>query len=464
MPPRSSGRAASHEYEFLPAALEIMERPPSPAGRAVMLTLIALIVIALAWASVGHLDIVATAEGRIIPSGKVKLIQPFETGVVKSIAVHDGQHVQAGELLIELDPTINAAEAGHVDHDLISAEIDAVRRHAADTGQNDFVAPDGADPSDVETARHLLQAQLDEQSAKLDNLSRQLEQKQAEKDGAQATINKLQTAMPMIKKRRDIRKYLSEHEFGSKLTYLESEQQLTEQQDEMEVQRHKLDESSAAIAALQRQREETDAEFHRDNLDKLSEDEGKVGSLRQDLDKARERTMLQSLRAPVDGTVQQLSVHTVGGVVTPAQQLLIVVPDDAKLEIEANLPNRDAGFVHEGQEAEIKIEAFTFTRYGLLHGHVIDLSRDTGPLDERQAQQAQQPQPDKDEEETRQAHQAGYIAHISLDETTIDTETGPQALGPGMAATVEIKTGRRRVIDYLLSPMKRYAHEGMKER
>jgi hemolysin D len=159
--------------------------------------------------------------------------------------------------------------------------------------------------------------------------------------------------------------------------------------------------------------------------------------------------------------VQQLSVHTVGGVVTPAEQLLVVVPDDAKLEIEATVANRDVGFVHAGQPAEIKVEAFTFTRYGLLHGKVIDLSRDTAPLDDRQQANQQR----KDNEETdREARQPGYIAHVSLDETNIDTETGPQPLGPGMAVTVEIKTGRRRVIDYLLSPLKRYAHEGLRER
>ncbi len=439
-----------------------METPPSPAGRAVMLTLIAFVAIAFGWACIGHLDIIATAEGRIIPSGKVKVIQPFETGVVKAIDVHDGQHVHAGDMLVELDPTMNAAEAGHVGHDLIAAEIDAARLAALENG-DEMIAPDGAAPADVQTARSQVRAARAEQQAKLDSLSRQLEQKQAEKDEAAATVSKLQASMPLIQKRRDVRKYLSEHEFGSKLTYLEAQQQLTEQGHDIEVEGHKLDESTAAIAALKQQHDETEAEFHRDNLDKLGEDEAKIGSLRQDFDKATQRTTLQSLRSPVDGTVQQLSVHTVGGVVQPAEQLLVVVPDDAKLEIEATVPNRDVGFVHAGEPAEIKVEAFTFTRYGLLHGVVTDLSRDTAPVDDRQQQQNQKKQ-DQGDDESRQAREAGYIAHITLAETSIDTETGPQALGPGMAVTVEIKTGHRRVIDYLLSPLKRYRHEGMRER
>ena len=450
-----------HQYEFLPAALEIVETPPSPAGRLTMLAMIGFIVIALAWASLGKLDIIATAEGRIIPSGKVKLIQPYETGVVKTIAVHDGQHVHAGDLLVELDPTMDRAELGHVGHDLMAAEIDAARLRALESGADDLVPPKEADAADVETARHLLTAQRAEQQAKLDSLSRQIEQKQAEADGAQAGIVKIQASLPMLEKQRGIRKYLSDNQYGSKLTYLDAQRDLSDAQNELQVQKHKLDEAVAAKAGLEQQREQTGAEFRRTGLDKLGEDEAKIGSLTQDVDKATARADLQSLKSPVDGTVQQLAIHTVGGVVTPAQQLLIVVPDDAKLEIEANLPNRDVGFVHPGQDVEIKVEAFTFTRYGLLHGTVVDLSRDAAPPDERRQQQQD---PSKHDDESRQERQPEYIAHIALAETSIDTETGPQALGPGMAVTVEIKTGRRRVIDYLMSPLKRYHQEGLRER
>jgi hemolysin D len=454
----------AHEYEFLPAALEIVETPPSPAGRAAMLLMMAFIAIALVWACLGHLDIIATAEGRIIPTGKVKTIQPFETGVVKAIAVHDGQHVAAGDLLVEMDPTIDKAELGHVASEMMGARIEAARLSALENGADDLVAPEGADPADVDTARRLMHAQAAEQQAKLDSLARQVEQKQAEADGAKASIAKVQAALPMVEKRRDIRKYLSDNEYGSKLTYLESQQDVTDQQSELKVQQHKLEEATAAIAGLKQQIEQTAAEFHRANLDKLSEDEAKIASLGQDVAKDTERTNLQRLTSPVDGTVQQLAVHTVGGVVTPAQQLMIVVPDDATLEVEASLPNRDVGFVHPDQPAEIKVEAFTFTRYGLLHGKVLDLSRDVANLDDRPAQTGQAKPSQQDSEEQRQLRQPGYIVHVTLDQTSIDTETGPQALGPGMSVTVEILTGRRRVIDYLLSPLKRYRHEGLRER
>ena len=173
------------------------------------------------------------------------------------------------------------------------------------------------------------------------------------------------------------------------------------------------------------------------------------------------------MRAPVAGTVEQLSVHTIGGVVTPAQTLMVIVPDDSKLEVEAMLPNRDAGFVHAGEAAELKVEAFTYTRYGLLHGVVRSVSRDAL----RKEQDA--PSPTHDSSSARSqladgkasnAADSAYVARISLSETTVETEQGPLALGPGMTITAEIKTGQRRVISFLLSPFMRYRHEALRER
>jgi hemolysin D len=172
---------------------------------------------------------------------------------------------------------------------------------------------------------------------------------------------------------------------------------------------------------------------------------------------------LRTLRAPVDGTVQQLAVHTLGGVVTPAQQLMVVVPKGTGLEIEATLPNKDVGFVHKGQSVEIKVEAFTFTRYGLLRGTVTNLSQDVvAPQDDARGTRSRDD--DANDEEKRQAGQPTYVALVSLDSTSIRTEDGVTPLEPGMAVTTEIKTGRRTVISDLLSPLSRLRREEMRER
>ena len=358
-------RRAQEELAFLPAALEIVETPPSPIGRAIGTTIIALFCVALIWATFGHVDIVASASGKVVPSGRVKLIQPFETGVVRAIHVRDGQSVKAGELLIELDPSITAAERA---------------------------------------------------------------QKEAERDTIAAVIDKLEAAEPIIGQRVAIWKTLSDQRLGSKLTYLETLQQLTENHKDTAIQKSRLAEANAAVAAI------------------------------------AARMKRQILTAPVDGVVQQLAVHTVGGVVTPAQQLAVIVPSDAMLEVEAMISNRDIGFVHVGQSAQIKIDTFNFTRYGLLHGQVLSMSQDAIVRDIPTEKTKDNADGAENTSSEPKGQELTYSARVSLDRTQIQVDGAPANLSPGMAVTVEIRTASRSVISYLLSPLLRYAHDSMHER
>ena len=230
----------------------------------------------------------------------------------------------------------------------------------------------------------LLLNQVTEHRAKIAALARQQAQKEAEQGTIAATIHKLETTIPVIQQRVDIRKALMEKELGSKLTYFEILQQLVEQQEDLGVQKSHLSEAEAAAAAIRETRGQAEAEYRHTLSDELAKSEQKASGLTQDLIKAEQKTKLQLLTAPVDGVVQQLAIHTVGGVVTPAQSLLVVVPSDSRLEIEAMVSNRDIGFVHAGQEAEIKIDTFNFTRYGLLHGQVLTVSQDAVIRDRKQ--------------------------------------------------------------------------------
>jgi len=466
--PLTRERREKDEIGFLPAALEIVETPPSPVGRAIGATLIALFGLALIWASVGHVDIVASASGKIVPSGRVKLIQPFETGVVRAIHIRDGQSVKAGDVLIELDPTMTAAEQGHIRSDLIAAQLDIARLRAAlsdsDKPENLFQAPAGASPALVNMQRKFLAQQIDEHRAKLAALDRQRAQKEAERATIAATIAKLDASGPLIQQRVDIRKYLADKELGSKLAYLEIQQLLTENEKDLMVQKSRLQEADAASAAITESRAQADAEFHRTLFGELTEAERKAGGLADDLAKAEQRTKLQLLTAPVDGVVQQLSVHTVGGVVTPAQQLAVVVPADAVLEVEAMVSNRDIGFVHPGDDAQIKIDTFNFTRYGLLHGRVVSVSPDAIVRETPQDRNNDRPKGAESDSSEPKGQEFVYSARVSLDGTQIQVDDAVANLSPGMAVTVEIKTGSRAVISYLLSPLLRYQHESMHER
>jgi hemolysin D len=373
-------RRETDELAFLPAALEIVETPPSPIGRAIGGTIVALFCLALTWAAFGQVDIVAFASGKIVPSGRVKLIQPFETGVVRVIHVHDGQSVKAGDVLIELDPTMTAAEAEHIRSDLIAAQLDIARLRSelsdSDDPDSAFQPPAGASANQIAMERQFLFRQTEEYRAKLASLDGQRAQKEAERETTAALIDKLEAEEPIITQRVDIRKSLADRELGSKITYLENLQQLTENQKDAAVQKSRLAEANAAVAAVTETRAQAVAEFHRALFGELAEAERKAAGLSGDLAKAEERTKLQVLTAPVDGVVQQLSIHTVGGVVTPAQQLAVVVPSDTVLEVDAMISNRDIGFVHIGQDAQIKIDTFNFTRYGLLHGQILSVSQD----------------------------------------------------------------------------------------
>jgi len=455
------------EREFLPAALEILETPASPVGRAIAFTIILFFAAAIAWASLGKIDIIATAPGKIVPSGRTKVVQPFETGVVRAIHVRDGQRVTAGEVLIELDATINVAERDRLAKELVAARLDLARLTAALSDAPDPVAsfdpPAEASPADVQMARTFLANQLVEHQAKLAGIDRQVAQNTANRDAVKATVEKLTVAIPLLRQRADARKYLADREVGSKLQYLEIQQDLVEHEQELLVQRARLAEAEASLAGLREQRRQADAEYHRTNLSEMTQTQQKASSLQEEVIKAREHAQLQTLAAPVDGTVQQLAVHTVGGVVTPAQALMVIVPADSRLEIEAMVSNRDIGFVHVGEPAEVKIDTFNFTRYGLLHGEVVNISEDAIARDKPQDKNDSSRSGPSDSSEPK-GQELVYAARISLERTSMEIEEKTVNLGPGMAVTVEIKTGQRRVIEYLLSPLLRAKQAALRER
>jgi hemolysin D len=461
-------RRSETELAFLPAALEIVETPPSPTGRAIGVTVIALFCLALAWASFGTVDIVATAPGKIIPSGRTKTIQPFESGVVSAIHVRDGQSVKSGEVLIELDPTMSEAERDHLKSDQISAALDVARVRAALSSKadpfEDFHPPEGASSSLIEINKQYLISQVAEQHGKLAALDRQLKQKEAERDTITAAVAKIEATIPVLTQKVEIRKYLYEKDLGSKIIYLTEYQDLVSMQQDLLVQKSRYQEADAAVAALTETRAQSAAEYRRTRFDELTKAEQKAAGLAQDVIKAEQRTKLQVLTAPVDGVVQQLAVHTIGGVVTPGQALLAIVPLDSHLEIEAMVSNRDIGFVHAGQTAEVKIDTFNFTRYGLLHGEVLNVSQDAITRDRAQDRSSNKPFGAEAASSEPAGQEMNYAARVSLERTKMRVDDKLVDLSPGMAVTVEVRTGSRRIIGYLLSPLVQYKQEMLRER
>ncbi len=441
-----NARRNRNELEFLPAALEIMESPPSPVGRIIVGLVVAFFVIAFLWAYFGHVDIVAVAPGRIVPSDRVKVIQPLEDGIVRTIRVEDGQRVAAGETLIELDPTEAGADRERLSRELASTRLEAARLKALTAGGNPdkaFAPPPGADPAEAAVQRRLLRNQWQEHRAMLDTLQFEYDKLMSDHAATQASIDMLNKTLPLLQERTKAAEFLAQRGNVARFKMLELQQSLIEQEENLTIQRHRRDEALAAISATRERRRGAIAEFRRENLQALSEAERQIAVLEQELIKASRRSGRQRLTAPVDGVVQQLAVHTVGGVVTTAQQLMVIVPAGARLEVEAMVANKDIGFVADGQEVEIKVETFAFTKYGLVHGTVMHVSRDA-VADENIG--------------------LVYPARLTMDRATMLVEGRTVALSPGMAVTAEIKTGERRLIEFVLAPLLRYKQEGLRER
>lgn len=429
--------------DFLPAVLEIQQAPPSPIGRAMLWTIMAVFAAGVTWATFGWVDIVATAQGKIIPSGYSKVIQPYETGVITGIYVQDGQVVRRGDVLIDLDSTQNRADRDRASNEYRAAKVEAARLRALIAGRSTFEGPAEGDPQYMLLQQQLLRDQLAEYQARAGAARHLMEQRKAALEQTRENIRRLEATVPMEAERAEAYKKLLEHDAVTKMDFLQAEGQRIDKTQELAGQRKKLMQDQGALAEAEKNYRVLISEFQQNKQAELSTLETKAASLAQDVTKARQRADLQRLSTPIDGVVQQLAVHTVGGVVTPAQQLLIVVPHDHPVEVEAQVENKDVGFVKEGQPVEIKVETFQFTLYGTIPGQVLTVSDDAAPIEK-----------------------VGlvYPTRVSMDRSTIQVEGKHVNLSPGMAVTVEIKTGKRRVIEYLLSPLLKSMKESLRER
>ncbi len=437
----------SHELVFLPASLELAETPVHPAPRWTMrlIALFALLVIIVG--VVGHLDIVVTAKGKLVPNDQVKIIQPAITGVVRRILVDNGQRVDAGALLMELDQTQAQADAASAHEEKIANALAVARAQALLMAEQQGTEPtvtlvEGATAEEQDEAQRFATGIYREYQDKLAQAQAELIQRKADLDGAYHDVDRLKLTAPIARQQANDYQPLVAEKYVSQVDYLDKEENAVQQEHDLASKISYIDELKAAIDAQEAQIASTTSQFRREQLDSLNDSINKFEQARNAETKAVTRQDLMSLCAPVSGTVQQLSVHTLGGVVTVAQSIMEVVPDDS-LEVEANLENKDVGFVKIGQDVVIKIEAFPYTRYGYLHGTVKLISNDAA-----------------------ESKKEGLIftARIRLSTNRININDQWINLTPGMEVTAEIKTGRRSVAGYFFDPLMRTARESMRER
>jgi len=424
------------EREFLPAALELIDTPAPALPRAVLWAIVTALLFAIGWACIGMIDMVAVAPGRVIAAGKTKVIQPAEVGVVKRILVTDGQAVKAGDVLVELEAaaTATGADTARQREALMAARLESARYEALARGTSlKADAPKVLLDAEVRA----MVSQRDEHRAKLAEFDAEVARRTAEFGAVRELAKKLEQTLPIAQRRADDYKNLVEQKFVSQHGYLEREQVRIENERDLAFQRARVEQLAAAVEETRRRRESAVAEFERGAINAKIEADKRAAILAQDLVKAEARQHQQTLTAPVDGVVQQLAIHTVGGVVTPAQPLMVLTPNEYRPEVEALLENRDVGYVRPGQHVEVKVDTFPFTRYGTVAGTVSFVSRDA-VQDEKRG--------------------LVFLARVQLDPSS------SIPVSPGMAVTAEIATDRRRVIDFFLDPIRRTTAGALIER
>ncbi len=452
------------DQEFLPAHLEILDTPPSPYAVAFTWVMCLMFGAALVWSIFAKIDIHAVATARIQPSGRSKVVQPFDTGKVQTIAVENGSRVQAGDVLLTLEPTEAEADLSSRQGDLAALEAQIARRRATieavernqPTAKVEF--PAAVPPAVRAREEGAMLAEIGQYVTTRDAFEAQLAEKVATQERFTASIAARMRLQAVLKERADMRETLVAKSAGTRAAVIDAVQQVEQVSADLAYDRGQLTEAKAGAVSLQRRIAQLTSETVARQYQALTEAAQKRDALVQDVVKAtlkRERT---ALKAPISGTVQQLAVTTLGQVVTAGQPLMVVVPTDGPIEVEAQVQNKDIGFVLPGQEAVVKIDAFPFTRYGSIDGKVVRVSRDA--VDDREAGggsdalSVARGQGLNPVTGTQKTQNLIFPVTVALSRTVIKADGKDVALTPGMTATVEIRTGRRRVIDYLLSPVR----------
>jgi hemolysin D len=462
------GELTALEREFLPPLLEIQETPPSPAQRTLLWTVVALVLALVIWAWFGHVSIVSTAPGKFIPDGRVKQLQPLEASIVKAIHVKEGQHVQQGEVLVELDPTISAAEMradadkygfNRLEQARLTAELTHGRAQYAATGQSS---------ARIKLEEQTRRAREQAHAAKLAQVEATLEEKTQALAAAEATLKKYQDTTAIAEERESSAKPLVDTGAISRLDYLQLKQTLAENANDLATQLKTVEQAKAAKVEAERNVDEVKRDRVADIYNDLNQRVASEPALKGDLDKSTELLALKWMRAPVSGVVQKIDATTIGQVVTSAQSLVTIVPDGTPLIVEATVNNQDIGYLKAGQAVEIKVDTFPFQKYGSLRGTLTWVSADaedknaaSNDLETRSGAHApEEPQ------NGANSQNSGYVykVHVRTEQVQFVVDGSPRPIRAGMTVQADIVTDRRRVIDFFLSPVVKYLDEGLKLR
>ncbi len=441
--------------DFAPPLIRLQQSPPNPAGRRVLWVLLILLAALLLWAVVGKLDIVAVAEGKLVPQSYVKIVQPSEAGIVKEILVNEGQRVAAGQILMRMDALITDADAKSLDAEHQRKRL-TLRRIDAELSGQPFAALPG-DPPDLarevlahyQADRRALEAALAEEKTRLVKARQDL-------SAAEQVKAKLEQVLPHYREQDKAYEKLVKDGFAGNLMGSDKRRERVEKEQELKTQVHVIESARAGISQSEKKLAQIESDYRRALHAERNETQNAADKLAQEVAKQAHRQALLELKAPQAGVVKDLATHTAGTVVQPGTVLLTLVPQDETLRAEVWVTNEDVGFVRPGQAVKLKLAAFPFQKYGLLDGRVEHVGADA-------ADPATAPGGASNPNEKR-GQPLLYKTLVGLRGPPLEAEGGKLELSAGMQVAAEIHLGTRTVLEYLLSPVQKAWHEAGRER
>ena len=441
------GKEGKKETEFLPAILEVTETPPSPTGRVMMWSILIIIVVAFLWSVFGHINEVAVATGKVIPTGQVKTVQVKNKGIVKEIYVEEGDHVEQGQKLLVLDPTSTDADVTSLESRVAYYELDIARLNAELNGTPFIPAANSSlSPSDLESEIALYNARVSQYQTTLNASKNAVEQKKAQLSVENANLVKYEGMLQIAEDKETRLQNLVDQNAIAVFQLLGQQSETINLRETTEAQRKAVIKAQEELNEAENKLESVTANYQKDINEHLVESRKQLYSYVEELKKATENQRLSVITAPATGRVYNLSVHTVGGIVTDAQPLMMVVPDGVGIELEVWADNKDVGFIKVGQTAEVKIMSFNFQKYGVLEAVVEDVGADA--YDDS-----------RDLEKNKK-----YRLLLKLKQDVFDVAGEEVSVTPGMEATAEIKIKEKRIIEFFLDPFRRYTNEALRER
>jgi hemolysin D len=477
--PSKPARSLPHfrDRTFLPAAIEIVETPPSPKAVWLLLVICGFVAAAVIWCWFGRLDVYATARGKIEPTGQAKIIGPLDSGKVEKVDVANGQIVHAGDVLLALDTSEPEADYAAATQAMIAASAEAIRRQAALAAAvaGDWERPTAINwPQEIPDAtrkreEEVLAGDLHDQEAKIASLQAQKHEKEAAVVQLDDSIAAEKRLIDTLNERVDLKQTLIDRNVGTKTGLLDAVQALRQGEAQLAGDQGKRGEAMEAVKSLDAQLVQTVADFIADQNKNWESAHRLADEKKADRVKAKVKVDRMTLRAPVDGVVQSLAVTSRGQVVTTGQELMHIVPSNTPVDILAYVTNDDIGFVTPGQKAVVKIDSFPFSRYGTLDATVEEVARDAIPADTANKTLT-------DPTKTTDNNNQGLTPTAKpTTDLVFETKLKPQTyfieingrqvpLSPGMTVTVEIKTDSRRILEYLFSPLVEVAGRAMRER